>query len=46
MAKTKNWEKELKKLNAREQEARLGGGEARLQKLREKGLLTARERID
>ena len=46
MAQTKTWEKELEKLHAREKEARLGGGQARLQKLREKGILTARERID
>jgi acetyl-CoA carboxylase carboxyltransferase component len=46
MAQTKTWEKELEKLHAREKEAQLGGGEARLQNLREKGILTARERID
>ena len=40
MAQTKNWEKELEKLHAREKEAQLGGGKARLQKLREKGILT------
>jgi len=45
MAPTKTWEKELEKLQAREKEAQLGGGEARLQKLREKGILTARERM-
>jgi acetyl-CoA carboxylase carboxyltransferase component len=46
MAQKKTWEKELEKLHAREKEAQLGGGEARLQKLRDKGILTARERID
>jgi len=46
MAPTKSWEKELEKLRAREKKARMGGGQARLQKLKQKGLLTARERID
>ena len=46
MPPEKTWEKELEKLHAREKEAQKGGGEARLQKLREKGILTARERID
>jgi propionyl-CoA carboxylase beta chain len=46
MPAEKTWEKELEKLHAREKEAQQGGGQARLQKLREKGILTARERID
>ena len=46
MPAEKTWEKELEKLHARESEAQQGGGQARLQKLREKGILTARERID
>jgi propionyl-CoA carboxylase beta chain len=41
----KTWEKELAKLQAKEAEAHLGGGDARLKKQREKGMLTARERI-
>ena len=31
MVQTKNWEKELEKLHAREKEAHLGGGIARFQ---------------
>ena len=46
MPAEKTWKKELEKLHARESEAQQGGGQARLQKLREKGILTARERID
>ena len=46
MAPTKTWTQALDKLQAREKKARMGGGEARLQKLREKGMLAARERID
>ena len=46
MPAEKTWKKELEKLHAREKEAQKGGGQARLQKLREKGILTARERID
>ncbi len=42
----KTWEKELVRLQANEAEALQGGGEARLQKQREIGSLTARERID
>ena len=42
----KTWEKELARLQANEAEALQGGGEARLQKQREIGSLTARERID
>jgi acetyl-CoA carboxylase carboxyltransferase component len=41
----KSWEKELAKLQAKETEAHLGGGDVRLKKQREKGMLTARERI-
>jgi acetyl-CoA carboxylase carboxyltransferase component len=46
MANKKTWEKELEKLQANEAKALQGGGEERLQKQREKGCLTARERID
>jgi len=46
MPAEKTWGKELEKLHVREKEAQKGGGQARLQKLREKGILTARERID
>lgn len=46
MAVKKTWEKELEKLKAKEAEAFLGGGEERLQKQKDKGCLTARERID
>jgi acetyl-CoA carboxylase carboxyltransferase component len=42
----KSWEQAIKKLKAVEAEADLGGGEARLKKLRDSGKLTARERID
>jgi len=46
MADSTTWEKELAKLAAKEAEALQGGGEVALQKLREKGCLTARERIE
>jgi propionyl-CoA carboxylase beta chain len=46
MANKKTWKKELEKLKAKEAQALQGGGEERLQKQREKGCLTARERID
>lgn len=46
MPKNKTWEGELKKLQANEAKARQGGGEERLQKQRDKGCLSARERID
>ena len=46
MAYKKTWEKELEKLRANEAKALQGGGEERLQKQREKGCLTARERLD
>lgn len=42
----KTWDKEFDRLAAKEAEALAGGGEARLQKQREIGCLTARERID
>jgi len=46
MSDEKTWDTELAKLRAKEAEARLGGGAERLQKLRDLGRLTARERID
>jgi len=46
MAYKKTWEKELAKLQAKEAEALRGGGEKRLQKQRDMGKTTARERID
>ena len=46
MADVRTWEKELAKLEAKEAKALQGGGEAALQKLREKGTLTSRERIE
>ena len=46
MRPTRTWETEVAKLEAREREATLGGGAARLEELRAKGKLTARERID
>jgi acetyl-CoA carboxylase carboxyltransferase component len=42
----KTWDKELAKLQSREAEARLGGGEDRLDKQRQMGKLTAHERIE
>lgn len=42
----KTWETELAKLRAMETEARQGGGAERLQKQRDQGRLTARDRID
>jgi len=42
----KTWEKEFAKLQTRENEALQGGGEKRLQKQRDMGKMTARERID
>ena len=42
----KDWDKELQKLQEKEKKALQGGGEDRLQKQREMGTLTARERID
>jgi propionyl-CoA carboxylase beta chain len=36
----------IERLNKKEREARLGGGEKRIQKQHEKGKLTARERIE
>ncbi len=46
MSHVKSWEGELSRLEKKEAEALSGGGEERLAKHREKGLLTARERID
>jgi len=46
MSDIKTWEKELARLQAKENEARIGGGEARLKKQREMGKFTAMERID
>ena len=46
MAYLKNWEKELARLQAKEAEARQGGGEESLRKLRDKGILNAWERIE
>ena len=46
MSSEKTWESVLSKLQVMEAEARRGGGEERLQKQRESGRLTARERID
>ena len=42
----KSWDKELLKLKTRQSEALQGGGEERLEKVRQKGMLTAREKID
>jgi acetyl-CoA carboxylase carboxyltransferase component len=46
MTTDKTWESSIAALKAKEAEARAGGGVDRLQKLRERGRLTARERID
>jgi acetyl-CoA carboxylase carboxyltransferase component len=46
MPDEKTWEKELEKLQVKENEALQGGGTARLKKLKETGQLSARERID
>lgn len=46
MATEKSWEQAIEQLKAIEAAAAQGGGEARLQKLRDSGRLTARERID
>ena len=46
MSTIKTWEKELAKLQAKESEALIGGGEARLEKQRTMGKLTARERLE
>jgi len=46
MSNEKTWETELAKLEAMEAQARQGGGGERLQKQRDTGRLTARERID
>jgi len=42
----KTWAEELQKLNTRQAEALQGGGRERLEKLRQKGMMTAREKID
>jgi len=46
MAHVKTWEEELLKLQEKEAEALVGGGEDRLAKQREMGKMTARERIE
>ncbi len=46
MATPKTWYNEIEKLQAKQQEALQGGGHDRLEKLREKGMLTAREKVD
>ena len=46
MATEKSWEQAITRLKAVEDEADLGGGRVRLEKLRSSGRLTARERID
>lgn len=46
MSTEKTWETSIAKLHAMETEARRGGGEDKLQKQRESGRLTARERIE
>ena len=46
MSSEKTWETVLAKFEAIQAEARRGGGEDRLQKQRDSGRLTARERID
>jgi acetyl-CoA carboxylase carboxyltransferase component len=42
----KGWEKEIKELHWRREQARKMGGEEALEKFRQRGLLNARERID
>jgi propionyl-CoA carboxylase beta chain len=42
----KSWKQAIAALEAVEKQAATGGGEVRLEKLRESGRLTARERID
>lgn len=46
MSTEKTWETSIAKLHAMQAEARRGGGEDKLQKQRESGRLTARERIE
>src|SRR3990172_9426975 len=46
MADEKSWEKSLNKLKAVETEAMNSGGAGRLQKIRDSGRLTARDRLD
>jgi acetyl-CoA carboxylase carboxyltransferase component len=42
----KTWEEELLKLREKQSEALRGGGQERIEKLRRKGMMTAREKID
>jgi acetyl-CoA carboxylase carboxyltransferase component len=46
MASPKTWDSELIKLALKERKAMQGGGEARLDKLRQKGMMTAREKVN
>ena len=46
MKTKKTWDQELSKFQSKEAEAFQGGGEERLEKLRQKGMMTAREKID
>ena len=46
MRTKKTWDQELSKLQSKEAEAFQGGGHERLEKLRQKGMMTAREKID
>ena len=46
MSLHKTWQDELEKLTVRQQAAVQGGGEDRLEKLRQKGMMTAREKVD
>ena len=46
MASRKTWESELEKFHSKENSALAGGGEDRLSKLRQKGMMTAREKVD
>jgi len=46
LASNKTWQSEFAKLHAKEHEALQGGGEARLEKLRQRGMMTAREKVE
>ena len=46
MAAHKTWEDEFAKLQAKQQEALQGGGEDRIAKMQQKGMMTARAKID
>ena len=46
VASHKTWQSEIAKLHIKEREALQGGGEARLEKLRQRGMMTAREKVD